>query len=119
MCLDGNTVVKVEGKDKNGFINKLSYVENGKIKTIEVPTFEQNISKSVYALWEDDYSIATFKNIRTGHYIRINKNPKDQLLKYRKVYGWFSKDKYSFSKESRELYFVDKPEWVVDWFRKK
>ena len=116
--LDGNTVVKVEGRDKNGFINELSYVENGENKTIEVPTFEQNISKSVYALWEEDYSIATFKNIRTGHYIRINKNPKDQLLKYRKVYGWFSKDKYSFPKESRELYGVDKPEWLVEWYRK-
>ena len=29
-----------------------------------------------------------------------------------------STDKYSFSKESRELYGVDKPEWVVEWYRK-
>ncbi|MBQ3001763.1 MAG: hypothetical protein IJD76_04755 [Bacilli bacterium] len=116
--LDGNTLVKIESRDMNGFINKISFLENSNVKYVEIPTFKQNISKSIYVLWEEDFAVAVFKNIRNGYYVKISKNPREQQLKYRKVYGWFSKDKYSFSKESRELYGVEKQEWVVDWFRK-
>ena len=34
------------------------------------------------------------------------------------MYGWFSKDRYSFSRESTELYDIDKKEWVVEWVKK-
>lgn len=117
--LDMDTVVRIESRDKDGFVNKLSYIENGVIKYVEIKTFKQNVAKNIFRLWDDSYCIVTFKNIRTGNYIRINQNPINQLLKYRRVYGWFSKDKYSFPKKTCELYGVDKEEWVIDWYRKK
>lgn len=116
--LDGNTIVKVESRDKNGFINKISYLKDNKRIYIDMPTFQQNITKDVYTLWEENHcTVATFRNVRTGFYIRIYKNPKEQKYKYGKVYGCFSKDKYSFPKTSSELYGVDRPEWVLDWFK--
>jgi hypothetical protein len=116
--LDGNTIVKVESRDKNGFINKISYLKDNKRIYIDMPTFQQNITKDVYTLWEENHcTVATFRNVRTGFYIRIYKNPKEQKYKYGKVYGCFSKDKYSFPKTSSELYGVDRPEWVIDWFK--
>ncbi len=116
--LDGNTNVKVESRDKNGFINKISYLKDNKRIYIDMPTFQQNITKDVYTLWEENHcTVATFRNVRTGFYIRICKNPKEQKYKYGKVYGCFSKDKYSFPKTSSELYGVDRPEWVLDWFK--
>lgn len=116
--LDGDTLVKIESRDLKGFINKISYFENGIIKYLNVPTFTEKESKNIFDLWNEDYKIVTFKNVRTGNYIRIRKNPKDQFLKYKKVYGWFSKDRYSFPRESTELYDIDKKEWVVVWFKK-
>lgn len=116
--LDGNTIVKAESRDKNGFINKISYLKDNKRIYIDMPTFQQNITKDVYTLWEENHcTVATFRNVRTGFYIRIYKNPKEQKYKYGKVYGCFSKDKYSFPKTSSELYGVDRPEWVLDWFK--
>lgn len=116
--LDGNTIVKVESRDKNGFINKISYLKDNKRIYIDMPTFQQNITKDVYTLWEENHcTVATFRNVRTGFYIRIYKNPKEQKYKYGKVYGCFSKDKCSFPKTSSELYGVDRPEWVLDWFK--
>lgn len=117
--LDGNTIVKIEGRDKNGFINKLSYVEDDIRKYIDLITFEQNISKSIFILWdENNCSIATFRNVRTGKFVRIKKNPREQYLKYHRVFGFFSSDKFNFPKESIELFGVEKPEWVLDWFIK-
>lgn len=116
--LDANTIVQIEGRDKNGFINKISYILNDEKKYIDLITYEQNISKSVFTLWEENNcSIATFRNVRTGKYIRIVKNPRDQFLKYHKVFGYFSSDKYSFSKKSVELFGVEKPEWLLEWFK--
>ena len=46
--LSGNTVVQIESKNKDGFINKLSYLDNGTRKYLELPTFIQNITKDVF-----------------------------------------------------------------------
>lgn len=117
--LSGNLIVRVESRDRNGFINKISYLDSDERIYIDMPTFEQNISKDIFTLWEETGCfIATFRNVRTGKYIKITKNPREQMFKYRKVYGYFSSDKYNFSKTSCELYGVDKPEWVLDWFKK-
>lgn len=117
--LDANTIVRIESKDKNGFINKISYLENGKRIFINMVTFEQNYSKNIFVLWEEnDCSIATFRNIKTGKYIRLYNNPREQYLKYKKVYGCFSSNKYSFSKKKIELFDVEKNVWVLDWCKK-
>lgn len=117
--LTDNLMVRVEGRDKNGFINKISYLNGNERVFVNMPTFEQNISKDVFILWEEtECYIATFRNVRTGKYIRITKNPSEQMYKYGKVYGYISSDKYNFSKTSCELYGVAKPEWVLDWFKK-
>lgn len=111
--LDGDTLVKIESRDLKGFINKISCFENGIIKYLNVPTFTEIESKNIFDLWNEDYKIVTFKNIRTDNYIRVRKNPKEKLLKYKKVYGWFSKGSYSFSRESTELYGIKKNSWLL------
>lgn len=113
MQLNGDTLVKIESRDLKGFINKISCFENGIIKYLNVPTFTEIESKNIFDLWNEDYKIVTFKNIRTDNYIRVRKNPKEKLLKYKKVYGWFSKGSYSFSRESTELYGIKKNSWLL------
>ena len=56
-----------------------------------------------------------FRNIRTGYYIKITKNPFEQISKYRKVYGKFSKKQCEFKGDSAPLFGVDKKEWVIVW----
>lgn len=111
--LDKDVTVKIENKDEYGFINRISYIDNGKIKYLDIPTFEGNFTKNIFEIWNDDYAFAIFRNVRTDIYVKINKNPKEQYSKYHKVYGWFSKDKHSFDGKSCELYDVGKSEWVL------
>lgn len=116
--LSGDTLVRVESRNKDGFIDKLSYIYEGERKYIELPTFNQNISKDIFTLWkEKGYSVAIFRNVRTGKYIKITKNPIMQLSKYRKVYGYFSTNKYSFPTGAVELFGLEKSEWVCEWFK--
>ena len=116
--LDGDAIIRVESKDGNGFINKISFVKDGSRTYIEMPTFKQEFSKDIYTLWEENHcSVAVFRNIRTGIYIRVYKDPMQQKRRYGKVYGVFSKDKSRFPKTSSELFGVDKPEWVLGWHK--
>ena len=115
--LNLDTIVCIESRDKNSFINKISFIEDNTRKYIELTTFDQNISKSIFDLWDEKFSVATFRNVRTGKYIRITKNPKEQYNKYHKVYGYFSSNKYEFSGSSCELYGLDKNEWICEWFK--
>lgn len=116
--LDADTQVQIESKNNDGFVSKISYIVDGNRVNLEIPTFTQSLSKSVYELWKEDvYTIATFRNVRTGKFIRINKNPKEQFHKYGKVYGYISSNKYSFSGESMVLYGLDRPDWICIWWR--
>lgn len=117
--LDEDIRVIVEGRDKNGFINKISYLENGQKIYKTLPTYEKNFAKDIFTLWsENNCRIATFRNVKTGKYIKITKNPIEQFEKYHKVYGYFSYEKYTFSSESVELFGVGKKEWFCEWYVK-
>lgn len=114
--LSGNTQVEITNVNSDGFVSQLAYYEGDKKVIINLPTFDNPFNKSIFTLWnENNYKVAIFKNTRTGKFIKINKDPRDQFLKYRKVFGWFSSDQYSFNGESRELYGCDKPEWICVW----
>jgi|GEM_PF-1087232 len=113
--LSGNTMVKIEERDDNGFISKLSY--DGKI--VELPVFEKPTANTVFQLWkENNYKIATFRNVRTGIYIRIKSDPTEQRFKYGKVSGFWSHDPYNFNGKFEELYGCGDPEWECVWFVK-
>ena len=118
--LDENLIVKIESKDNYGFINKISYVSADKRIFVDLPTYKPNVSKDIFTLWiENGCSVAIFKNIRTNKYVKITRNPIEQRLKYKKVYGFFSSDRYSFRGDSCELFGVDKNEWILEWFAKE
>ena len=118
--MDGNAIVRIEGRDQNNFINKLSYIVGDERKYVDLITYQQNITKSVFMLWkENDCIIGIFRNIKKDVYVKITKDPSEQYYKYKKVYGYFSREKYHFSSKSIELYDIDKPEWVIEWFKSK
>lgn len=108
--------INVEKYDQYS-LKELTVRVDGKIKTYNFdPLIFSNIGKSIIKLWEEtNPKIATFRNIRTGIYIRVSKNPIVQLNKYKKVYGKISKDQYQFPENSSELYNVLKNEWVIVW----
>lgn len=117
--LNGDEIVKIEGKDENGFINKISLMENDELKYINLKTFKLNYANDVFVLWKmNKCKKAVFRNIRTNKYIKIVKDPTNQYKIYGKVYGYISDDKYSFSGKSLELYGVSKKEWIITWFEK-
>ena len=119
--MDGNTMVHIEGKDKNGFISKISYFKNGTKEIIDLPTFTQDLYKDILTLWkENKCSIATFKNSKTGVYVRLNKDPQEMYYQYnRRVYGYISRDKFNFLNKSCEIYGVKDPVWTLEWFDTK
>ncbi len=90
---------------------------NGERKKYDFkPLVLSKSGKSIFELWnETKPDVAIFRNIRTGYFVKINRDPSTQFSKYHKVYGRFSKDQYSFTGDSRELYDVSKKEWVIIW----
>lgn len=111
-----NTQVKIISKSTFGFISQIEYEDNKDWKVINLPVFSSPMIDTILILWnENKYKKAIFKNIRTGKFIKIVKNPIDQITKYKKVYGYLSNTPHSFKGESLELYGYDKPEWFCVW----
>lgn len=114
--LSGDTQVEIISRNSDGFINKLSYVDDDGKHDIELPTFINSLNKNIYTLWrENKYKVAVFKNTRTGMFVKILSDPSEQVFRFRKVKGYFSRDQYSFNGEFTEIYGCDKPEWICVW----
>lgn len=109
--------IKSYRRDKDGFVDLISYLYGGKLIKIKPKPLEfKSILYSLFELWdENQMSMATFKNINTGYFVRINSNPSTMYFKYGKCYGKISKDQYSFKGESVEIYGVFKKEWILVW----
>ncbi|MBR3804000.1 MAG: hypothetical protein IKJ14_01460 [Clostridia bacterium] len=75
------------------------------------------LAKSVFELWMDSFRVAIFRNVKTNKYIKILKNPNEQFKKNKRVFGYLSSDGYTYTKETKELYGVYKPEWICEWFK--
>lgn len=118
-----NDVKIVEIKrNKIGIISSVTYESEGKIIEGILPKKDYK-TMSIEDLWDDlgNPSIATFINLEKRFYVRINRNPREQYKKYGKVYGKFSTDQYSFSKNkesSKEVYNWHKPIWWCVWHEK-
>lgn len=116
------TRARIAGRDSNGFINKLSLSNNGS-KTIEVPTYSMDSSnddpKSIIEFWMSKHcSAAVFRNIKSGIFVGISKDPREQLSKYNKIYGKISSNSSPFQNGvSREVFYADKPVWICTWSR--
>lgn len=112
-------VIKVERYDEHS-LKSLTVKINDEVKTFNFDRLKFSyIGNDVISLWNEiKPSVATFRNIRTGFYVRFTKNPKEQLNKYHKVYGRISKDRFDFPKEAKEIYDIDKKEWVRIWHKK-
>ena len=96
-------VYEVDGKKVYGNLPKKQYTEN-----------------TIIGLWEavGNPDIAVYRNTRTLYYFRINKNPREQLNKYGKIYGRCSTSRTNFENDSAEIYGYYKPEWVIIWHKK-
>ena len=112
----GTEVVDIERYDEYS-LKSLSVKINGEVKKFYFkPLVFSNTGETVFDLWKKEKpSMATFRNIRTGYFIRIFKDPSEQQSKYHRVYGKFSKDQFNFRGESKELFDVAKKEWVLVW----
>lgn len=117
--IEQDAMVTIEERDENGFISSISFAQNDEsINKIDLPTFKQNISKDVYSLWrEKNCSIATFRNVNTGKYIRIKNDPVEQFNRTGKVYGYLSDDKFHFGGLQIELYNLEKKIWIMEWHK--
>ncbi len=125
--LPNNSIIRGFNRNAGGFIDKIKYEINGEVKVVELATNykkKESISYgnndrevgTIIDLWEqNNLSIATFLDIRNNRYVRINKNPREQMKKYRKIYGKISQDQYSFRGESMEIYYTDEKRWVLVW----
>ena len=114
--LSGNTRVEVLKRTEDGFVSQIAYEDGKGRHIIDLPTFNNPMSKSVFTLWkENGYKVAIFKNIKTGKFIKIKNDPTAQRHKYGKVFGYFSSDQFSFNGKNCELYGCEKPEWICVW----
>lgn len=118
--LSDNTQVEIIEKNNDGFISKLAYFDSNKRCILDLPVFPNQYKKSIYALWdENNYKVAIFKNVKTGGFVKFNKNPLEQKYSFGKVYGYFSYDQYSYKNTRSEIYGCEKPEWICVWYIKK
>ena len=116
--LDENAIVQVEEKDEYGFITKISYIENGEKKAVAIPSFDiRSHLKNVFDLWEENNCrVAIFRNVKTGKYVKITKDPFVQKDLYKRVYGYPSNVRNNF-KHSNSIELPDSGEqtWVFVW----
>ncbi len=64
-----------------------------------------------------DSAIIIVKNIK-NHYRYKIRNIREQYAKYERIYGnWASKQNGQFTKERGQIYFIERREWIVEWFR--
>ncbi len=114
--LPPETMVEVTKKDDYGFVTELMYIDEKGKHVLSLQTFHASQFKSIFELWKEyNCKVAIFKNLRTGYFVKIGRDPEKQYKQYGKVYGYFSKHQYSFGKVSAELYGCDKPEWICVW----
>lgn len=104
-------------KDENGSLEYIKYRQDGQEKE---QWFKQDIKvnwgESLLALWNQKKpSIATFRNMQTGVYVRLTSDPNLQVKKYGKCYGRLSQEQYSFPPNTLEIFRFDKPEWIMVW----
>jgi len=102
-------------RDKYGSPTTAIIEESGVEKKIPFSQ-EAKRGKSIIQLWRElNPSVAAFMNLKTGKYVRISKNPIDQISRYGKCYGKWSYDGYRYSNESVELYGITDECWVCTW----
>ena len=125
-------------KNDVGFIAKVSWISDAGIKRFAIDKRDYDaqeftrmfvVDKSerknpytdkgdLFELWNKyDMKIATFARSDQKGFIRIKSNPTDQYAKYKKVYGQFSMDKYSFKEKSVEIYNCDIKNWIIIWYK--
>lgn len=111
------TATITDYKKIGGLLSEVTYENEGIVVTKKlVPLEMKDIADTIPNLWEkENPSVATFRNIKSGMYVRITKNPIEQLKKYRKCYGTFSSDQYNIRGESKEIYYAEQPYWILIW----
>lgn len=118
---DDAEIIEVK-KDSMGLIWCVIYELDGKRIEGKLPKRTYG-AKTIVELWDEKKpSIAVFYNIRTQFYVRINRNPKEQVQRYGKLYGKFSRDQYSFPtsmESSKEVFNYYKKEWICVWHKHK
>ena len=118
---DDAQIIEVK-KDSMGIICAVVYETGGKRVEGSLPKRVYG-AKTIVELWDGlgNPAIAVFYNIKTRYYVRIHRNPRDQINKYGKLYGKFSKDRYSFPsnmESSKEIFGYYKKEWICVWSRR-
>lgn len=111
-----DTEVEILGQDRNGFVNKLVYSDEKGTNVAVLPSFESPLIKSIFELWQErSCQRAIFKNIRTGKFVKIVKDPNFQMSQYRRVKGFLSNEQYSFGTKWLEIFGCSNPEWICVW----
>ena len=115
---DDAKIIEIKRNQFN-LISSVIYEVDGKKIEGKLPDKDYG-ANTLPNLWEmlENPSIATFKNLETGIYVRITRSPREQYKKWGKVYGKFSGDQYTFSKDkeaSKEIYNWNKPIWWCVW----
>lgn len=108
----------IEFSRVNGFLNKVSYKLNGELLDIyfDSPDYSK-AGKSIVDLWKEyTPNKATFKNLKTGKYVRISRDPIKQINRYGNCKGGISDDRYRFPGPLLNIYPIYNPEWVIIWY---
>lgn len=104
-------------KYENGFLKKIDYVVNQEVISKELPSV--NICKpcnDIITLWKlNKPRIAIFYNVRTKKYVKIGRDPFEQYMKYKRVYGSISEVQYNYPKENKEVYGIYDKVWILTW----
>lgn len=97
------------------YIAKDQSIKTAKVEIPESPTMSIADLASVY-----DAGAMIVRNVQSGQKFKITGDVEAMLDKYNRIYGYMWMDYYSsFSKQSNEIYYIWKQEWVVCWFRTK
>lgn len=106
------------------YVHKPTFSSEKEVDSLPTRTETENktlsTAETVFELWKKgNYKVAIFKNVNTGTFIKINRDPNEQRIMYGKVHGYFSKDQYSFKGPWSEIFYCDSPEWTCVWNKSK
>lgn len=115
--IEKNSKLKGYTRDSNGIITKIKYELDSNIYIKEKKSYDfNNIYDSIPNIWTKyNLKIATFKNVTNGEYVRITRDPLNQLAKYHNVYGIKSKHQMIFNEDSVKITGANNKSWILVW----
>lgn len=102
-----------------GQIYSIKINESGIEREIKVFPLIERLEDTIVNVWDKikPTKVAIIRNLKNNVHVKIFSNQIEAINKYKKCFGYISKDGTNYSIKSLEVFDYDKKQWVWVWYR--